>query len=156
MTLRNDVSTGTESVFYPYTHVENLPQAVTYFMCQASGYKLTSNKELPSAVQKFSKILPKTINAGSDSPSGEQKYPMFSEVSFTSTGYKIILARVANIMTAGSFTAYKFSTDPIQIQYFNNVLENDLTNDNPYGVWYPIVEKPCVSVPYSYQQPLEH
>ena len=156
LTLRNDVSTGTESVFYPYTHVENLPQAVTYFMCQASGYKLTSNKELPSAVQKFSKILPKTINAGSDSPSGEQKYPMFSEVSFTSTGYKIILARVANIMTAGSFTAYKFSTDPIQIQYFNNVLENDLTNDNPYGVWYPIVEKPCVSVPYSYQQPLEH
>ena len=75
---------------------------------------------------------------------------MFSEVSFTSTGYEVILGRVANVMTNGSFTAYKFSTDPVQIQYFNNVLENDLTNDNPYGVWYPIVEKPCVKVPYSY------
>ena len=30
-------------------------------MCQATGYKLTSNKELPSANQKFSKILPITI-----------------------------------------------------------------------------------------------
>jgi hypothetical protein len=35
--------------FYPYTPVPGLTGGVTYFMCQATGYKLTSNKELPSA-----------------------------------------------------------------------------------------------------------
>lgn len=61
---------------------------VTYSMCQATGYKLKSNKELPSATQVFSKIIPETQNtdpgnsSSSDSPSGNQLYPMYSVLEF--------------------------------------------------------------------------
>ncbi len=57
---------------------------VTYSMCQATGYKLKSNKELPSSLQVFSKIIPQTTNdtdkygKNSDSPNGNQLYPMYS------------------------------------------------------------------------------
>lgn len=57
---------------------------VTYSMCQATGYKLKSNKELPSSLQVFSKIIPQTTNGtdkygkNSDSPNGNQLYPMYS------------------------------------------------------------------------------
>lgn len=61
---------------------------VSYSMCQATGYKLKSNKELPSATQVFSKIIPKTTNpnpggSGSDGPSPEQLYPMYSILEFS-------------------------------------------------------------------------
>ena len=48
LTKRADVGEATTG-FYPYTPVPNLEGGVVYFMCQATGYKLTSNKELPSA-----------------------------------------------------------------------------------------------------------
>ena len=59
---------------------------VTYSMCQATGYKLKSNKELPSSLQVFSKIIPQTTNGkdeygnNSDSPNGNQLYPMYSVI----------------------------------------------------------------------------
>lgn len=60
---------------------------VSYSMCQATGYKLKSNKELPSAAQVFSKIIPMTINddpagKGKDGASPEQLYPMYSVLEF--------------------------------------------------------------------------
>lgn len=61
---------------------------VTYSMCQATGFKLKSNKELPSATQVFSKIIPETVNnnpgnsSSSDSPSKNQLYPMYSVLQF--------------------------------------------------------------------------
>ena len=61
---------------------------VSYSMCQATGYKLKSNKELPAPTQVFSKIIPMTTykksssNAFTDSPSGEQLYPMYSILEF--------------------------------------------------------------------------
>ena len=57
---------------------------VTYSMCQATGYKLKSNKELPSEVQVFSKIIPKTTHNtdGSDKPYKEQLYPMYCVLEF--------------------------------------------------------------------------
>ena len=52
---------------------------VTYSMCQATGYKLKSNKELPSDVQVFSKIIPFTDTlSSSDAPNANQLYPMYS------------------------------------------------------------------------------
>jgi len=48
LTKREDVGEA-PSGFFPYTPVPDLTGGVTYFMCQATGYKLTSNKELPSA-----------------------------------------------------------------------------------------------------------
>jgi hypothetical protein len=57
---------------------------VNYSMCQATGYKLKSNKELPSAYQVFSKLIPETEikNDGSDKANGNQLYPMFSVLEF--------------------------------------------------------------------------
>ena len=65
---------------------------VNYSMCQATGYKLKSNKELPCAYQVFSKLIPKTTNEVStgtggtltftDTVNGNQLYPMFSILEF--------------------------------------------------------------------------
>ena len=63
---------STNGLFSPVTVVSNITGGVTYFMCQATGYKLTSNKELPSNCQHFSVLIPKTgkKSDGSDSPDG--------------------------------------------------------------------------------------
>ena len=56
---------------------------VTYSMCQATGYKLKSNKELPAKFQLFSKIIPLTTHSGdTDSPNPNQLYPMYSVLEF--------------------------------------------------------------------------
>ena len=61
---------------------------VNYSMCQATGYKLKSNKELPSAYQVFSKLIPETeIKDGSDKANGNQLYPMFSVLEFEHGSY---------------------------------------------------------------------
>lgn len=59
LTKREDVGQAPTG-FFPYTSAPNLEGGVTYFMCQATGFKLTSNKELPSANQKFSIAIPET------------------------------------------------------------------------------------------------
>lgn len=58
---------------------------VTYSMCQATGYKLKSNKELPSKYQVFSKIIPETKHQtdGTDKPSANQLYSMYSVLEFS-------------------------------------------------------------------------
>ena len=63
----------------------NYDNFVTYSMCQATGYKLKSNKELPSDIQVFSKIIPLTdtlTSTKSDSPNANQLYPMYSVLTF--------------------------------------------------------------------------
>ena len=57
---------------------------VTYSMCQATGYKLKSNKELPAQTQLFSKIIPQTKykTDGTDGPHANQLYPMYSVLEF--------------------------------------------------------------------------
>ena len=83
--------------------------AVRYIMCQATGYKLKSNKELPTPRQKFSNIIPKT-NPGdsSDTPSNNQLYPMFMIYDFEKQSSeihcKIKLGRITNIFDS----TYKF------------------------------------------------
>lgn len=88
-------------------------RAVRYIMCQATGYKLKSNKELPTPRQKFSNIIPKT-NPGtsSDTPSNNQLYPMFATYDFDITNAnnvqtikcKVKMGRITNIFNA----KYKF------------------------------------------------
>nr|DAN37469.1 MAG TPA: hypothetical protein [Crassvirales sp.] len=48
LSKRGSIGEGDTKSFFPYVAVPNLTGGVTYFMCQATGYKLTSNKELPS------------------------------------------------------------------------------------------------------------
>jgi len=72
-------------------------------MCQATGFKLMSNKELPSPDQTFSQYIPKSqitrnnenkITKSSASP--EQRYPMYAVVELGST-WNVILTRLVNI-----------------------------------------------------------
>ena len=130
LTKRTDVGEPTGSIFFPYTAVPDLEGGVTYFMCQATGYKLTSNKELPSANQKFSLVVPNTIiKNGKDTASSEQKYPMFGIISLDNTEYNIKLVRIANIFKDFKFAQNVYSTEPMQLQYFKQVSENN------YGQW---------------------
>lgn len=130
LTKRED--TGSASTgFYPYTPVPELTGGVTYFMCQATGYKLTSNKELPSANQKFSMAVPQTSNAGgSDKANDNQKYPMFGIFKLSTESYEIQLVRIANIFNSSfKFAQNVYSTDDMKLQYFETVPGND------YGQW---------------------
>ena len=126
---------------------------VRYFMCQASGYKLTSNKELPSALQRFSEVLPKTsVKAdGSDGPNNNQQSPMYSVISFNNslTEYSIKLVRVRNISAndnaSGAVGAWLFNQQsycklPIRLEYIalNNAafdVAGSIDNEYNYGKW---------------------
>ena len=87
---------------------EYYDNAVTYIMCQATGYKLKSNKELPTPYQKFSRIIPQTKpneNPGkNDGPSNNQLFPIFIEYKFENDNNNIIcktqLCRITNIFSS--------------------------------------------------------
>ena len=129
LTKRDNVGSAT-SGFYPYTPVPDLQNGVTYFMCQATGYKLTSNKELPSANQKFSIVVPKTTNPNNkDKASDDQKYPMFGIIELDNSQYKIKLVRIANIFDNFKFNQTTFSKGQMQLQYLTTVPQHN------YGKW---------------------
>lgn len=134
LTKREDVGEAVTG-FYPYTPVPELTGGVIYFMCQATGYKLTSNKELPSANQKFSFIVPQTINKnGKDSASSEQKYPMFAIINLETVGGSVDitakLVRIKNIFTTDfKFNQVNYGTANAQLQYLSE------SDSNNYGVW---------------------
>ena len=90
---------------------------VTYSMCQATGYKLKSNKELPSKTQVFSKIIPETTYDGdSDKPNANQLYPMYSVLEFSDdySELDVTMNRITGIFKTDG--ADKFN----QIEYGSN------------------------------------
>ena len=111
--------------YYPVCASKNYTgDGITYFMCQATGYKLTSNKELPTQKQVFSRLIPKTtVKDGADKPDGSQKFPMFCTIMFgtpTSAGAvdaSIYLARIDNIMSSGKFSQSVYKTGKPFLQY---------------------------------------
>jgi hypothetical protein len=136
LTRRADVGTRSDNGFYPCVCVPTLLGGITYFMCQASGYKLTSNKELPSAQQKFSRILPQTKGTYDattatykDTPSTDQKYPMFSIIKVNSGIYDIKLIRVTGVLKNYGFSQTNYSSDAVGLQYLTE------TASNNFGVW---------------------
>ena len=130
-TITNDYGNIT-GVFLPYTAVSNLEGGIIYFMCQASGYKLTSNKELPTKLQKFSQIIPETdYNNGTSTPNPNQKYPMFSIISQTNENkFNIKLIRVQDIFNASSKFDQKNYSKNNPYFYYLKLKEND-----DYGQW---------------------
>ena len=132
---------------------------VNYAMCQATGYKLKSNKELPSAYQVFSKLIPKTDNKYedgkfTDTVNENQLYPMYSILEFVHNrngeieAIDVKLCRVAGIFkTDGkdSFTQTSYGTKTPTIQYLISVTDenvdvvnSEMTKDNyMYGAWIP-------------------
>ena len=128
----------------PCTFAEGLTNGVRYFMCQATGYKLTSNKELPSTMQKFSEFIPKTnhqrdTNTGkvSDKPDGNQRRPMFAiiKIDDNNSDYELKLARIENILFDPNDATYKFAftqshfnEEPMTLKYLSN-------NNDGFGAW---------------------
>lgn len=139
---------------------------VNYSMCQATGYKLKSNKELPCAYQVFSKLIPMTKNevSGSgdnltfkDTVNGEQLYPMYSVLEFehkngSINAINVRMCRVTGIFKADgkdSFTQTSYGTGELKINYLVEVNENNVNDINSalnksikeseymYGAWVP-------------------
>lgn len=132
--LANDATeASTNGLFSPATVDANITGGVTYFMCQATGYKLTSNKELPSNCQHFSILIPKTGAKadGSDKADASQQYPMFSVVDMDNDNYEIQLIRIRNIKDESS---HNFT----QIEYANGTPTFEwavLGVDSRYCTW---------------------
>lgn len=81
---------------------------VVYFMCQATGYKLKSNKELPSINQAFSIIKPET-NVVDSKPHYSQESPMFATIKYNNTTFDISLYRIINIKDTKATKITEFS-----------------------------------------------
>ena len=117
---------------------------VNYSMCQATGYKLKSNKELPCAYQVFSKLIPMTSNVYengkfTDTVNENQLYPMYSVLEFIHEGENISaidvkLCRVRGIFKKDgkdSFTQTSYGTSKISIDYnIDYLMEVNSSNIN--------------------------
>lgn len=116
---------------------------VVYFMLQASGFKLKSNKELPGTLQKFSQIIPETDTANSK-PSKNQIYPMIASIALDlnkyDTGLDISLMAIKNIVPNDTTEVFNQQSVKLEkwgcmnkpkILYFNNIGED--ANVIPYG-----------------------
>lgn len=131
-------ATTNENIFLP-CHIVSETWAeshnispVIYFMCQATGYKLTSNKELPTPKQRFSILVPKTDDTGkSDAANANQKNPMYSVITLNNANktYSLELVRVRGIFNdtnpfslGTAIKGFKFNQQdygkkPINLQY---------------------------------------
>ena len=109
---------------------------VNYSMCQATGYKLKSNKELPCAYQVFSKLIPMTSNVYedgkfTDTVNGNQLYPMYSVLEFiykdeNISAIDVKLCRVRGIFKSDgkdSFTQTSYGTSKISDAYIDYLIE---------------------------------
>lgn len=143
----------TSAVFYPYYGVGNLEDGVTYFMCQATGYKLKSNRELPSPSQKFAYVIPKTnITGSSDKPNANQQRPMFAEIVLTNNGeseYNIYLYRIENIMQGTNlFSQISYSTAEASYKFLkgNEASTTEEDKDPIYGNWNYTTKTPLITI----------
>lgn len=98
----------------------NKKNGVVYFMCQATGYKLASNKELPSLNQIYSIIVPKTDVAAGQAHFS-QKSPMY--VVYTYDGgvincdlYRIVNIKITKAASITEFSETKYSTKPMKAE----------------------------------------
>lgn len=111
---------------------------VTYIMCQATGFKLKSNKELPSEHQVFSKVIPHTTSGiTGDSPDSNQLSPMFIRAICNQDSTKFQLIKILNITnklksgvpTKNSFNQQNNNYGTPILQYMNDL------GTQYYGTW---------------------
>lgn len=141
--------TKTSALYYPYYGVSNLTGGVVYFMCQATGFKLKSNKELPSPDQRFAYVIPKTtVGASSDTPNANQQRPMFAEIALNGGTYTIYLYRVENIMNGTKlFSQTNYSNSPASFKFLKGN-EASVADGTPaiYGNWGYTAKTPLIVV----------
>lgn len=111
--------------YYPYVTASTLNHSVVYFMCQATGYKQASNKELPSDYQGFSCLIPGQTDGKA---AADQKFPMFAVVYMEDESkYDIKLVRVKNVMTDDKkhvFTQLQHGTSAPSFEYAKSNIGN--------------------------------
>lgn len=141
----NGYSTHSEDSFYIHPITLDNKKAdyhgVVYWMLQATGYKLTSNKELPSPYQEFSQVIPPTIKEGTSGnytvgPASDQKHPMFAIIDIDKHGheYEIALVRARNILgNSSGFTQTDYGTGPIVFEYCYG--QNEEHSNKRYKGW---------------------
>lgn len=117
-----------------------MTNGVIYFMCQATGYKQTSNKELPGSAQAFSQLLPLTTydaSTNKDTASSEQQAPMFGILKWKGDMRELQLIRVANIQKKTKQPLYnnpgEYGVDPPSLEYIN--CESDEYIKARFGEW---------------------
>ena len=113
-------------------------------MCQATGYKLKSNKELPSTNQRFAYIIPET-NIAESKPANNQLYSMFTEIVINNNTFDIYLYRILDITlntpggvesgnkTAKEFTQLAYQTKACSYEYL--IHESHDNKDVIFGTW---------------------
>ena len=95
-------TTSSENDYHAWnTSITSASNAVVYFMCQATGYKQKSNRELPGPAQWFSKILPDT-NVQESAADNTQCFPMYAVFTYENNKINIALKRIANIQKEDS------------------------------------------------------
>lgn len=136
----NYTSSNLDSEYLPIIGHSALENGVIYFMCQATGYKQTSNKELPGASQAFSKLLPLTQYDASkkkDTASADQQAPMFGILKWKGNTRYLQLARIQNIQAGLKKPLYndvgQYGTNIPVIQYIN--CESDDYINSRFGTW---------------------
>ena len=117
-------------------HEDNYRTKVVYSMCQATGFKLKSNRELPSDQQKFSYAIPKTtVGTDADTPNDNQLKPMFIEIVLEDSSYSIYLMRIEEITNGTKlFSQDAFSTKAAYFMYLKHEKESEEL-DILYGHW---------------------
>ena len=138
--------------FYPIQQVSSFANGydgVIYLMCQATGFKLMSNKELPSPNQAFSRLIPKTEkdNEGNDKASSDQRYPMYTiidlgkkevvQINNDSVEKEYLVAkliRLKNIQKNPTtlFTQFNYGVNPTTEEYLRESVDGDSWE---YGTW---------------------
>lgn len=113
---------------------------INYSMCQATGYKLKSNKELPCQFQVFSKLIPMTSHdGGSDGASQNQIYPMYSVLMFNHdeegniNAIDVRLCRITGIFKSEGgdlFTQTSYGTNKPHIEYLIEVNDDNVRDIN--------------------------
>ena len=139
---------------------DNYDGFVNYVMCQATGYKLKSNKELPSEYQVFSKLIPMTSydsDKNKEGADGNQLYPMFTVLDFIYNdgdvnAINVNLCRVGGIFLedkTDTFTQTKYGKGDLSIEYLlevnkdnvemiKSVTSQDISAQKyMYGAWVP-------------------
>lgn len=146
LTSVNDTSDHIIPVLYKSSLPEGAAgttQGTVYFMCQSTGFKLFSNKELPSPKQKFSRFLPKS-NVVDGKADTIQRSPMYSITDVPSNItdnflMEISLIKLLNIQPAENaiLSPIYFGKNATEVRYLkdNNTSGVNLTTDSAYGSW---------------------
>lgn len=125
-TKENITNSGTRTVDYNNPIVDKSGgDGVVYAMCQATGYKLVSNKELPgSGISWLRKYFP--MLAGNKA-STSQYYPMYSVFTATNNSISMQSYTVYNIYSENGTKVTNFN---INSQYSEFTTKNSTTIDD--------------------------